>query len=210
MNILYIPRRVKKNKFGLIYNLAAALDIRGIASTGWHLPTREDFFTLRNCIGGYNEGYELSEPNLLYWDDINGYTNSTGFSGRGSGSREPWGTFRGLKHTLFLHDQEPPGGAGGNTGPIYLQGGQLIITTAGKSLEDGFAIRLIKNDDTLEQYIGNDGFVYKTVKIGNQVWLAENLIERKYADGSTIPEDTIWNWPNTGVCCAYNNDWNNV
>jgi len=54
-----------------------------------------------------------------------------------------------------------------------------------------------------------DGNSYKTVQIGNQVWMAENLKTSKYSDGTTIPNITDNNqWQNntTGAWAYYNND----
>jgi uncharacterized protein (TIGR02145 family) len=54
-----------------------------------------------------------------------------------------------------------------------------------------------------------DGNVYKTVKIGNQTWMAENLRSTHYQDGSPIPEVTDlndWMLLTTGAYCFYNND----
>lgn len=62
-------------------------------------------------------------------------------------------------------------------------------------------------------YVGNDGKVYQTVKIGNQIWLAENLAETKFANGDAIPVVTgaeAWAALDTAGMCAYNNDADNV
>ena len=59
---------------------------------------------------------------------------------------------------------------------------------------------------------GNDGKVYKTVKIGNQVWMAENLRETRYRDGSAIPVVTDakqWTKLTTGARCAHYNKESN-
>ncbi len=58
-----------------------------------------------------------------------------------------------------------------------------------------------------------DGNVYKTVKIGSQWWMAENLKTTKYRNGNPIPnvtDNTQWGNLTTGAYCNYNNDINYV
>ncbi len=55
-----------------------------------------------------------------------------------------------------------------------------------------------------------DGNVYKTVKIGKQKWMAENLRTTKYRDGSSIPNVTdngTWSFHSMiyDAYCWYNN-----
>lgn len=54
-----------------------------------------------------------------------------------------------------------------------------------------------------------DGNVYKTIKIGTQRWMAENLKTKKYRNGDPIPniiEISAWKSLNTGAYCWNNND----
>lgn len=61
-----------------------------------------------------------------------------------------------------------------------------------------------------------DGNVYKTIKIGDQVWMAENLRVSHYNDGTDIPlilGDQEWeNFSPlaTGAYCYYDKDVNKV
>jgi uncharacterized protein (TIGR02145 family) len=54
-----------------------------------------------------------------------------------------------------------------------------------------------------------DGNLYKTIQIGSQVWLAENLKTTRYHDGTQIPEvadQSEWQNRKSAAYCWYNND----
>jgi uncharacterized protein (TIGR02145 family) len=54
-----------------------------------------------------------------------------------------------------------------------------------------------------------EGNLYDVVKIGDQIWMAENLKTTKYNDGTDIPlvtDSIAWCDLSTGAYCWYNND----
>lgn len=58
----------------------------------------------------------------------------------------------------------------------------------------------------------SDGNVYKTVIIGGQEWMAENLKTTAYDNGDPIPnvmDDDAWSTLETGAWCCYNKDESN-
>ena len=56
-----------------------------------------------------------------------------------------------------------------------------------------------------------DSNVYKTITIGTQTWMAENLRTTKYRNGETIPnitDNVAWVFLTTGAYCSYANTAN--
>ncbi|MEI7830048.1 MAG: fibrobacter succinogenes major paralogous domain-containing protein [Prolixibacteraceae bacterium] len=54
-----------------------------------------------------------------------------------------------------------------------------------------------------------EGNTYKTIEIGTQKWIAENLRTSKYKDGTAIPlvtDNTLWDNLTTPAYCWHNND----
>lgn len=217
-------------KYGLLYNWYAATDIRNIYPDGWHIPTNAEINTLMEFLdadglGADNSaGGNLKETGLVYWDDPNvGADNITGFNGRGAGARNSTtNNFEGILIALnvWLSDEETS--STGYYFQIWNSLATLFMTRDTSTVADlktmGMSIRPIKDSTTLSDgqtgtYTGNDGKVYRTICIGTQEWLADNLAETKYRDGSDIPivtDNAAWAALTTGARCAYNNDNNNV
>lgn len=64
----------------------------------------------------------------------------------------------------------------------------LLVSCEDMNHKKHATARLIKN--AVEDIDGNK---YDAVKIGNQVWMAENLKTTRYADGTEIPLETNFN-----------------
>lgn len=66
-----------------------------------------------------------------------------------------------------------------------------------------------KADNTSNTVSDKDGNVYKTITIGSQTWMAENLKTTKYSDETPIPlipTLSAWNGLQTPGCCFYDNN----
>jgi len=79
--------------YGKLYNWYAVNDPRGLAMTGWHIPTDSEWTTLTDCLGGMSvAGGKMKEDSTLHWWDSNiNATNSSGFTGLPGGGRRPDG-----------------------------------------------------------------------------------------------------------------------
>jgi len=103
---------------------------------------------------------------------------------------------------------------------VKLNGTRLEIHKNGEEVKRNKNNRIIVHDISSQQtttpqtiisenpVTDIDGNVYKTVKIGKQVWMAENLKVTRYRNGDEIrnvTDNTEWKNLVTGAWCFYNN-----
>jgi uncharacterized protein (TIGR02145 family) len=88
---------------------------------------------------------------------------------------------------------------------LYLTNGNFVIIP-GLSVANTTTKPTSGYGPTIKDVDGNE---YKTVYIGTQQWMGENLKTSKYSDGTPIPnviDNTQWSNNTTGAWCYYNND----
>ena len=79
-------------KYGKLYNWYAVKDARGLAPTGWHIPTDEEWTVLSTFLGGENVAGEKMKSSSG-WNHAGNGNNSSGFSGLPGGYRLYYGNF---------------------------------------------------------------------------------------------------------------------
>ena len=89
--------------YGKIYNWYAVNDPRGLAPTGKHIPSDEEWTTLTDYLGGLTvAGGKMKETGLCHWLDPNtGATNESGFSAFGGGYFNGVNSFSNIKQNGF-------------------------------------------------------------------------------------------------------------
>lgn len=79
---------------GVLYNWYAVNDPRGLAPTGWHIPSNEEWITLYEYLGGPSWAANKMK-NQTGWSQSNG-TNESGFSAIPEGYRLAGGSYECL------------------------------------------------------------------------------------------------------------------
>ena len=81
--------------YGKLYNWYAVNDPRGLAPTGWHIPTIEEWTAVETCLTDTSAvGSALKQTGTTYWASPNkGATNSTRFKALPGGFRDFDGMF---------------------------------------------------------------------------------------------------------------------
>lgn len=139
--------------YGGLYNFYAAVDSRGLAPEGWHIPTDEEWTTLRDYLGGAfaNPGGKLKETGFAHWLSPNtGATNETGFTAlpggfRGAtGPNSSRGIFGALNEVAYFWSSTPGPGECAWMKFIFFDSDALYNDQAALK-SGGQSIRCIKN-----------------------------------------------------------------
>jgi uncharacterized protein (TIGR02145 family) len=82
-----------------LYNWYAVNDSRGLAPSGYHVPSDAEWSILSNYLGGESvAGGKMKETGTTHWNSPNtGATNSSGFTGLPGGFRKNSGTYFSIR-----------------------------------------------------------------------------------------------------------------
>lgn len=196
----------------------------------WVVPDDEDWLDLKNYLGGDDiAGGKLKTTcttpfatNNGLWNSPNeGATNEVNWTGVPGGFRDTNGLFLDIGNYGYYWSAYQTNTSNSARFSLEYDSSDLKLVLNNK--DTGASIRLVRpateyelllpdgttsNDSSdLPEYVGNSRS-YITVKIGNQVWTAQNLVDTEYNNGNPIPvvtNGTTWAGLTTGARCSYNN-----
>jgi uncharacterized protein (TIGR02145 family) len=134
--------------YGKLYNWYAAHDSRGLAPSGYHVPTNSEWTTLVNCLDGSTvAGGKMKETGFTHWDSPNtGATNSSGFTALPGGFRRDFGSgldFGGIGYNAWFWNSSSYSTDSAKPRTISSHNSGVSNPIYGKAC--GFSIRVIKN-----------------------------------------------------------------
>jgi len=129
---------------GRLYNWYAATDNRNICPKGWRLPNDADFNIIGSTLLGASvAGGKMKEAGLTNWNAPNqGANNSSGFTGRASGTRDFDGTYKEFMKSAYYWSSSATNATHATGWYLYYNYASLLNGSYSK--KDGFIVRCIK------------------------------------------------------------------
>ena len=162
------------NKYGRLYTWNEAIEV---CPDGWRLPTKVDFETLVATAGGPSVAARKLKA-TFGWDEDNG-TDEFGFMALPSGLRFADGSYYDLTgkygEAYFWSSIEFDGNSAYDMQMSKNVNNVIINLFSDKEM--GLSVRCIKGEKMVRASMKDprDGQVYKTVTLGSQTWMAQNL-----------------------------------
>jgi uncharacterized protein (TIGR02145 family) len=129
-------------KYGKLYNWYAVKDSRGLAPTGWHIPSDAEWTKLTDFLGGIDAAGTKMKSTSGWVQNGNG-TNSSGFNGLPGGYRGSSGTFNDIGElgTWWNSSEDGTDGAWYR----YLGCGSGNVSRGDYPKRDGFSVRCLRD-----------------------------------------------------------------
>jgi len=192
--------------YGKLYNWYAVNDPRGLAPEGWQIPSNIEWFVLVTKLGG-----PVSAAGKMkatgFWQKGSA-TNSSGLSLLPGGGRYRLAGFgyKGVVGCWWSATEN----VSKDVWTVRISADGDSVLGVGYDKRNGFSVRCFRPAVYIVKELDRNN--YKSVKIGNQVWMVENLNVSRYRNGDSIPEvrDPVkWKNLTTGAWCYYGNNPDN-
>jgi len=130
------------NKYGRLYNWYSVTDPRGLAPSGWHIPSDAEWTTLTDNLGGEDAAGNKMKSKAGWSGNGNG-SNASGFSGLPGGNRGYVGTFDGVgSHGYWWSSTE---GSPTTAWYRFLNYSNGFINRYVSSKQYGFSVRCLRD-----------------------------------------------------------------
>ncbi|WP_259068987.1 fibrobacter succinogenes major paralogous domain-containing protein [Mucilaginibacter sp. X4EP1] len=201
-------------KYGRLYNHWAVIDGRGLAPNGWQIPNQQDFQNLIDYLGSDSAAVILKSK--TGWQEGNGL-NSVGFNALPAGERDGGilinnedGKYDSCKYMGQQSCFWSSDATEFQLSYFYPDNRRFyLISPLVQGL--GLSVRCFK-PVKISAVKNEQPRTFKSVKIGNQIWMAENLDVSNFQNGDSISEaSTLESCKQLGanqkpLFCYYNNN----
>lgn len=193
--------------YGVLYNWPAALSA---CPLGWHLPSDDEWTALTTWLGGESMAGDNMKATSGWYDNGNG-TNTSGFSALPGGYS--YHTFLGMSCSGVTYSGHWWSSTEDTVEFAWGRHLDYNDSSVGRSGYDGrtvsgYSVRCVKDSVPPNTFTDpRDNKTYKTVKIGNQEWMAENLaylpeVSPASISSTTLPYYYVYGYEGTDVAAA--------